>query len=90
MRVRGKERPRLAVPARRLDCYLTEQLHRAPGFEAVSVSAGYRLNAPDVDGCNWSGNVVLLRGLRAPPSDVIAAALRPIVRWARARFNMSE
>lgn len=86
----AKEQLRTAIPAARLDRYLTEQLHRAPGFETVSVSAGYRLSAPDVDGCNWSGKVVPLRGPSAPAADVIAAALRPIIRRARARFNMSE
>jgi hypothetical protein len=90
MRAQRKEQSRTAIPAARLDRYLTEQLHRAPGFESVSVSAGYRLSAPDVEGCNWSGKFVLLRGPRAPSSEAIAAALRPILRWACARFNMSE
>lgn len=86
----AKDRGREEVPASRLDRYLTQQLHRVPGFEAVQVSAGYRLSLPDARGCNWSGKVVLLHGSRAPPRDVVAAALRPIVRTARARFNMSE
>jgi hypothetical protein len=85
-----KRQQREEVSAATLDCYLTEQLHRLPGFDAVEVSAGYRLTAPDARGCNWSGNVVLLRGSRAPRLDLITAALRPIVRKARARFNMSE
>jgi len=78
------------IPASRLDRYLTQQLHRVPGFDAVDVSAGYRLSVPDTRGCNWSGNVVLLHGSRAPLRELTAAALRPIVRAARARFNMSE
>jgi hypothetical protein len=85
-----KHRLREEVSASTLDCYLTEQLHRIPGFAEVEVSAGYRLSAPDASGCNWSGNVVLRRGSRAPRLDLITAALRPIVRKARARFNMSE
>jgi hypothetical protein len=48
------------------------------------------LNAPDVQGRNWSGDVVLLRGPGAPPTEVIEAALGPIVGWARERFNLSE
>jgi hypothetical protein len=86
----AKDRPREEIPASRLDRYLTQQLHRVPGFDAVDVSAAYRLSAPDARGCNWSGNVVLVHGSRAPLPEVVAAALRPIVRAARARFNMSE
>ena len=81
---------RAAISPERLDCYLTEQLHKVPGFEAVDISAGYRLRAPDDEGCNWSGKVVALHGLRAPLAEDIAAALRPIVRGARARFNLTE
>ena len=85
-----KDRLREEVPASRLDRYLTRHLHRVPGFDVVDVSAGYRLSVPDTRGCNWSGNVVLLHGSRAPRAELTAAALRPIVRAARARFNMSE
>lgn len=81
---------RVAIPADTLDDILTTELHRLPGFEAVDVSAGYRLSAPDEEGCNWSGRVVPVHGVRAPPSDAIAAALTPIVRSARARYNLSE
>jgi hypothetical protein len=59
-------------------------------FETVRVSAGYRLRAPDASGCNWSGQVVAIHGLRAPAREIIEAALRPIVKAARARFNLSE
>jgi hypothetical protein len=83
-------RPRITVPAARLDRYLTEYLRRTPGFEAVDLSAGYRLSAPDVHGRNWSGDVVHLRGPGAPASEIIEAALRPIVCRARERFNLSE
>ena len=61
-----------------------------PGFETVSVSAGYRLRATDEDGCNWSGEVVPMYGIRAPLATDIAAVLRPIVRAAQTRFNLSE
>jgi len=81
---------RAAISPEKLDCYLTDQLHKVPGFEAVDISAGYRLRAPDDEGCNWSGKVVALHGLRAPLAEDIAAALRPIVRAARAHFNLSE
>jgi hypothetical protein len=81
---------RAVISADRLDRYLTRRLHKIPGFDKVSVSAGYRLRAPDADGCNWSGDVVPVHGVRAPPSEVIAATLRPIVQDARARYNLSE
>jgi hypothetical protein len=81
---------RVAIPAQQLDDYLNDQLHRVRGFDGVSVSAGYRLRAPDADGCNWSGAVVPIHGTRAPSAELISATLRPIVRAARARFNMSE
>jgi hypothetical protein len=81
---------RVSISAETLDDILTEELHRVPGFEAVRVSAGYRLRAPDAEGCNWSGRVVPVHGVRAPPSEAIAAALSPIVRLARARYNISE
>jgi hypothetical protein len=81
---------RMAVPAATLDDILTQELHRVPGFEAVGVSAGYRLSAPDAQGCNWSGRVVPMHGVRAPPAEAIAAALLPIVQLARARYNLSE
>jgi hypothetical protein len=81
---------RVTIAAETLDDILTEELHRVPGFEAVAVSAGYRLRAPDVQGCNWSGRVVPLHGVRAPPAAAIAAALTPIVRLARERYNISE
>ena len=92
MRSHGQRasRKRTVISAETLDRYLTDRLHEIPGFETVSVSAGYRLRAPDDHGCNWSGNVVPMHGLRAPLTDVIAAALLPIVRCARARFNLSE
>lgn len=85
-----RDRLREEIPASQLDHYLTRQLHRIPGFDAVDVSAGYRLSVPDTRGCNWSGNVVLLYRGCAPRPKLAAAALRPIVRAARARFNMSE
>jgi hypothetical protein len=81
---------RRSIPAPELDRYLTGELHKLPGFESVSVYAGYRLRNPDSAGCNWSGEVVPLHGVRAPPAEAIAAALRPIVRSARERFNISE
>jgi hypothetical protein len=84
------KRSRCVVPAEKLDRYLTDELHKLPGFDAVSVYAGYRLRAPDDEGCNWSGEVVPVHGVRAPPAEQIEAALRPIVRTARARFNMGE
>jgi hypothetical protein len=61
-----------------------------PGFETVSVSAGYRLRATDEEGCNWSGDVVPMYGMRAPLATDIAEVLRPIVKAAQARFNLSE
>jgi len=54
------------------------------------VSAGYRLRATDENGCNWSGDVVPMYGIRAPLASLIAAVLRPIVRAAQARFNLSD
>jgi hypothetical protein len=89
-RNRYRSATRAIISAQRLDQYLTRELHKVPGFHAVSVSAGYRLRAPDAEGCNWSGEVVPVHGVRAPPPEVIAATLRPIVRDARARFNLSE
>jgi hypothetical protein len=86
----GAKRARCVVPAARLDRYLTDELHKLPGFDMVTVYAGYRLRAPDDEGCNWSGAVIPVHGVRAPPREEIAAALRPIVRTARARFNMDE
>lgn len=89
-RITRNTRKRVFISATELDQYLTEQLQKVPGFEQISVSAGYRLRTPDADGCNWSGDVVPLHGKRAPPPEVIAETLRPIVRHARARFNISE
>lgn len=73
-----------------LDRYLTHQLHKTAGFEGVRLVAGYRLRAPDAQGCNWSGDVTAIHGTGTPRSATIAAALCPIVRDARARFNLSE
>jgi hypothetical protein len=81
---------RVTISAARLDEYLTEQLHESAGFENVRLSAGYRLRTPDVDGCNWSGHVFPVHGTRGPTSEEIADAARPIVKAARARFNISE
>jgi hypothetical protein len=81
---------RTTLSPTKLDQYLTGELHKTPGFEAVDLSAGYRLRGPDVDGCNWSGDVIPIRGMRAPAPERIADALRPIIRAARARFNLSE
>jgi hypothetical protein len=82
-----KQKPRSAAA---LDRYLTEQLHKTAGFEAVRLAAGYRLRAPDALGCNWSGDVTAIHGTRAPLSATLAAALCPLVKDARARFNLSE
>jgi hypothetical protein len=81
---------RKPLSAAALDQYLTEQLHKTAEFEDVRLAAGYRLRAPDAHGCNWSGNVTAIHGMRVPPSARIAAALCPIVKDARARFNLSE
>jgi hypothetical protein len=87
---RARTRQRVVISPQQLDHYLTAELHKVPGFAGVTVHAGYRLREPDADGCNWSGHAVPLHGVRAPPADVIEATLRPIVRNARARFNLSE
>ncbi len=81
---------RAVVDASQVDRYLTIQLRKMPGFGTVSISVGYRLRAPDEEGCNWSGAVVPVCGRHAPEAGVIAAALPPIVRAARARFNLKE
>jgi hypothetical protein len=81
---------RVRITPGRLDRYLTRKLHELRGFETVSVSAGYRLRATDENGCNWSGDVVAMYGIRAPLATDIAAALRPIVKAAQSRFNLSD
>jgi hypothetical protein len=89
-RTRYSGRWREEISAEHLDEYLTRELQKVPGFEAVSVSAGYRLRSTDDEGCNWSGDVVPVHGVRAPLPEVIAQALQPIVKTAQARFNLSE
>ena len=86
----GRSAERIPITPGRLDHYLTRKLHQVPGFETVSVSAGYRLRATDENGCNWSGDVVPMYGIRAPLASLIAAVLRPIVKAAQARFNLSD
>jgi hypothetical protein len=81
---------RAVVAASQVDRYLTRQLRKRPGFGAVSISVGYRLRAPDDEGCNWSGAVVPVCGRHAPEASIIAAALPPFVKAARARFNLKE
>lgn len=82
---------RTIISAVRLDRHLTERLRQsARAFETVRLAAGYRLRASDASGCNWSGHVVPMHGLRAPSHEIIETALRPIVAAARARFNLSE
>lgn len=82
---------RTIISAVRLDRHLTERLRQsARAFETVRLAAGYRLRANDASGCNWSGHVVPMHGLRAPSHEIIETALRPIVAAARARFNLSE
>lgn len=83
-------RTRTTISPVRLDRHLTTQLRRSGAFDGVRLSAGYRLRAPDASGCNWSGHVVAIYGLRAPSQEIIEAALRPIIAAARARFNLSE
>jgi hypothetical protein len=86
----GASNTRRVVSAPKLDRYLTAELHKRIGFEMIRLAAGYRLRRADAEGCNWSGNVTAIHGLRSPSSERIAAALRPIVGAARARFNLSE
>jgi hypothetical protein len=84
-------RKRTIISAVRLDRHLTERLRQSDrAFETVRLAAGYRLRATDASGCNWSGHVVPIHGLRAPAHEIIEAALHPIVAAARARFNLSE
>jgi len=84
-------RKRTVISAVRLDRHLTERLRQCdPAFDTISLAAGYRLRATDASGCNWSGHVVPLHGLRGPPHETIEVAVRPIVEAARARFNLSE
>ena len=66
------------ISAAELDRYLTEQLQRKTGFEMIRLSAGYRLRAPDADGCNWSGDVIPIDRTRGPPDEAMAAAVGPI------------
>jgi hypothetical protein len=73
-----------------LDQYLTEQLHKSAKFKDVRLVAGYRLRAPDAHGCNWSGDVTAIHDTCPPWSATISAALCPIVKDARTRFNLSE
>lgn len=90
LRTRTRRYERSTVSARWLDEYLNGQLHRVPGLNGVTIYAGYRLSSPDADGCNWSGTVAPIADARAPSTDRIDAALTPIVKNARARFNLSE
>jgi hypothetical protein len=85
---RGHQQTPLSAVA--LDRYLTQQLHKTGGFKAVRLAAGYRLRAPDARGCNWSGDITVIHGTHAPLSGPIAAALRPIVKEARLRFNLID
>ncbi len=85
---RGHQQTPLSAVA--LDRYLTEQLHKTAGFSAVRLAAGYRLRARDAHGCNWSGDITVLHGTRAPLSGTIATAVRPIVKEARLRFNLID
>jgi hypothetical protein len=81
---------RVPITPGRLDHYLTRKLHEVPGFEMVSVSAGYRLRTTDENGCNWSGDVVPMYGIRAPLASLITVVLRPIVKAAQERFNLID
>src|SRR5690349_1278360 len=83
-----RARARALVSPQRLDRYVTRELHKLPGFESVSVSVGYRLRLADVNGCNWSGDLVPRYGRGAPTAAIVTAALRPIARATRARFNL--
>jgi hypothetical protein len=47
VRVLHRQEPLSAVA---LDRYLTDQLHKTAGFDAVHLEAGYRLRAPDAHG----------------------------------------
>ena len=85
---RGHQQRPLAAVA--LDRYLTQELHKTAGFSAVHLAAGYRLRARDAHGCNWSGDITVLHGTHVPLSGTIAAALRPIVKEARLRFNLID
>ena len=89
-RVPRRVEARAVVSADHIDRYITRELHKMEGFDAVRVSVGYRLRGVDENGCNWSGDVVPRYGSGAPPADVVTAALRPISRAAQARFNLSE
>jgi hypothetical protein len=83
-------RRRVIVSAVRVDRYLTARLRQSAAFGTVRLSAGYRLRTPDASGCNWSGDVVAIHGPGGPTHETLAAALRPIIEAARARFNLSE
>ena len=85
-----RARARALISPHRLDRYVTGELHKLPGFESISVSVGYRLRVADENGCNWSGDLVPRYGRGAPTAATVTAALRPIARAARARFNLSE
>ena len=81
---------RVIISAARVDRYLTARLRQGGAFGTVRLSAGYRLRTPDASGCNWSGRVVAIHGPGGPTPETLAAALRPIIVAARARFNLSE
>ena len=87
---RPERNERATVSAGWLDAYLNAHLRRVPGLGGVTIYAGYRLSSPDADGCNWSGTVTPIADARAPSTELIDAALMPIVQNARARFNLSE
>jgi hypothetical protein len=76
---------RAVVAASQVDRYLTKQLRKMPGFGWVTV-----FERRTKKRCNGSGAVVPVGGFHAPEASVIAAALSPFVKAARARFDLKE
>jgi hypothetical protein len=66
---------------------LTAAFRQAPQCAAVAVMDVYRLDRPDVSGCNWSFTLVLEPN--GTPADAYGLAYAQVIPIARRAWNLA-
>jgi hypothetical protein len=71
-----------------ISAWLNQELHKHRGCEESRATVQYELREPDVDGCNWSRDLIVNYG--RDDRVLVNQHLRPLFEEARKRFNVRE
>jgi len=80
---------RKLVTRAELNRILTREARKIEGYEDATLRVQYVYRDPDESGCNWSPDVMFNAGKNGLIADSVSS-IGPIVRDARARYNIQE